>query len=173
MITYNQAFDYYHAMYRFVRFLTRTQHMDYIEVERLRIWDFYFLFPDEVHNITIKQTEKDIKELKKRFIKQKNNPYNKVFDPKKIFERIKPYQLAALQCLASYGIIDKEHLVLNQVTVISDKLIKEYENKFEELTYTEQNVITLMTVHFSKISLFGSDGLKSRSKLMVSKYDSE
>jgi len=171
MIIYNQAFDYYHAIYRMIRFLTHYKHSEFIELDRLRIWDFYFLFPQEVHRITLTKTDNDIRELRKRFIKEKNNPYNQVFDNKKVFEKLRPYQLTALQCLASYGIIDKALLKENRVSIISESLLKEYHSEFEPLSYTEQNVIALMTLYFSDISLFGPDGLKSRTKLMISRYD--
>ena len=171
MIIYNQVFDYYHAIYRMVRFLTHYNKQEYIEVDRLRIWDFYLLFPEQIHSITLKRDEKDIRDLRKRFIKQKDNPYNQVFDNKKVFEKLKPYQLTALHCLASYGIINKNLLKENRVSIISKKLLEESNAKFEELNYTEQNVIAFMTLHFSDISLFGTNGLKSRTKLMVSRYD--
>lgn len=171
MIIYNQAFDYYHAIYRMIRFLTHYKHTEFIELDRLRIWDFYFLFPQQVHKISLTKNEENIRELRKNFIKQKNNPYNQVFDNKKIFEKLRPYQLTALQCLASYGIIDKTLLKENRVSIISDSLLKKYHAEFEPLSYTEQNVIALMTLHFSDISLFGPNGLKSRTKLMQSRYD--
>lgn len=171
MIIYNQAFDYYHAIYRMIRFLTHYKHSEFIELDRLRIWDFYFLFPQEVHRITLTKTEDDIRELRKRFIKEKNNPYKQVFDNKKVFEKLRPYQLTALRCLASYGIIDKALLKENRVSIISESLLKEYHAEFEPLSYTEQNVIALMTLYFSDVSLFGPNGLKNRTKLMVSRYD--
>lgn len=173
MIIYNQVFDYYHAIYRLIRLLTHYKKSPFVEVDRLRIWDFYLLFPNEVHSISLKKDEKDIREIRKRFVKQKKNPYNDVLDKRKVFERLKPYQLTAINCLASYGIIDKEMLRENRVSIISEELLANYNSKFEELTYTEQNVIAMMTLYFSTMSMFGPDGLKSRTKLMVSKYDAE
>src|ERR1700744_6534978 len=145
MIIYNQAFDYYHAIYRLIRLLTHFKHEKYVEVDRLRIWDFYLLFPEQVHSISLKKDDQDIRELRKRFVKPKNNPYNQVFDNKKVFEKLRPYQLTALQCMASYGIINKDLLSENRVSIIAEDLLSEYNQRFEELTYTEQNVITLMT----------------------------
>ena len=172
MIVYNQAFDYYHAIYRMIRLLSSYSREQFVELDRLRIWDFYFLFPEQVHQITTKQNEDGVREIRKRFIKPKNNPYKQVYDNKKLFEKIKPYQLSAIHCLASYGIIDKEQLALNRISVISEDRLKEYNNKLEELSYTEQNVIMLMTSYYATISLFGPDGLKARTHLMVSRYDS-
>lgn len=171
MIIYNQAFDYYHAIYRMIRFLTHYRHSDFIELDRLRIWDFYFLFPQQIHTITLTKSDEAIRDLRKRFVKQKDNPYNQVFDNRKVFEKLRPYQMTALHCLASYGIIDKKLLKENRVSIISENLLEKYHENFEPLSYTEQNIIALMTLHFSNISLFGPSGLKSRTKLMISRYD--
>jgi hypothetical protein len=171
MIVYNQAFDYYHAIYRMIRLLTHVKMDNFVELDRLRIWDFYLLFPEQVHTIKLKDGDKEIRELRARFVKQRNNPYNQVFDNKKVFEKLRPYQLTALQCLASYGIINKDLLKENRVSIISREILKDYEGRFEKLGPTEQNIITIMVYHFSSISMFGEEGLKSRTKLMVSKYD--
>lgn len=170
MITYNQAYDHYHAIYRMIRILTKYEHSSYVELDRLRIWDFYLLFPEQVHNITLKQSDSEIRRIRKEYI-TKSNPYNSIPDPKKIFERLRPYQLAALHCLASYKIIDKSLLQENRVTIISKDILQNYEAKFEPLEPTELNVITLMVNHFNTLSMFGPDGFKSRTKLMVSRYD--
>lgn len=173
MIIYNQAFDLYHCIFRLLNFLNRFNPGDIIEVDKLRIWDFYFLFPNKVHDIRLKKSECDIKRLKKEYIKQTNNPYEIIFEERKIFEKLKPYQLSALNCIASYGIVNKEMLTQQRVTIENKELLNEYISKFGELSPKEKNVISLMTLHFYDISLFGKDGLKSRTNLMESKYDAE
>lgn len=102
MIVYNQAFDLYHAIFRILHFLNRFQAGDIIEVDRLRIWDFYLLFPNKINDIRLKQYESEIRKIKKEFIKDSDNPYEMITDERKIFERIKPYELNALNCIASY-----------------------------------------------------------------------
>jgi hypothetical protein len=171
MIVYNQAFDYYHAIFRMIQLLTHFKRNEYVELDRLRIWDFYLLFPNKVHEIKLKRNEDDVKSLIKRFIKEKDNPYNEVFDNKKVFEKIRPYQITALKCLASYGIINNELLKQNRISIISDKMLQSFQVRFEELSEKEKNVIAIMTSHFSYVSMFGPDGLKSRTGLMESKYD--
>ncbi len=70
MIIYNQAFDLYHCIFRILNFLNRFNPSDIIEVDKLRIWDFYFLFPNKVYDIRLKQNESDIRKLRKQYIKQ-------------------------------------------------------------------------------------------------------
>lgn len=171
MIVYNQAFDLYHTIFRILHFLNKFENGEKIEMERIRIWDFYLLFPSKIHEIRLKQTESDIRKLRKEFIKDSNNPYEKIYENRKVFEKIKPYQLAAINCIASYGIIDKLSINQQIVKILNKEILKEFVNNFDELTPKEQNVISLMTSHFNQISLFGTDGLKNRTSLMESRYD--
>jgi len=171
MIVYNQAFDLYHTIFRFLQFLNRFENGTVIEIERIRIWDFYFLFPSRIHDITLKKSESDIRKLRKVFIKDSNNPYEKITEDRKIFEKIKPYQLAALNCIASYGIIEKEFLSQHRIRISNKEVLVQFVENFEELSPREKNVISLMTSHFNQMSLFGSNGLKSRTNLMESRYD--
>lgn len=171
MIVYNQAFDLYHTIFRFLQFLNRFDNGTLIETEKLRIWDFYLLFPSKIHNIRLKQSESDIRKLRKEYFKDSNNPYEKIPEERKIFEKIKPYQLAALNCIASYGIIDKSLLNQQRIAIVNKEILKQFVDNFEELSPKEKNVISLMTSHFNQMSLFGSDGLKSRTNLLESRYD--
>lgn len=171
MIVYNQAYDLYHTIFRFIQFLNRFDEGSLIEIERIRIWDFYLLFPSKIHSIKLKQGESDIRKLKKRFIKDSKNPYERISENRKVFEKLKPYQLAALNCIASYGIIDKSHLNQHRISILNKNILKEFVLKYEELSDKEKNVISLMTSHFNQVSLFGEDGLKNRTKLMESRYD--
>lgn len=171
MIVYNQALDLYHTIFRILHFLNKFENGAEIEIERVRIWDFYLLFPSKIHEIRLKRDETDIKKIRKEFIKDSNNPYEKIAEDRKIFEKIKPYQMAAINCIASYGIIDKSSLNQQRILITNKNVITEFVEKFEDLTPKERNVIALMTSHFYQVSLFGTDGLKSRTNLIESKYD--
>ncbi len=173
MIVYNQAFDLYHTIFRFLHFLNRFDSEDFIEFDRLRIWDFYLLFPSKIHSIRLKRNESDIKQLRNRFIKDSNNPYERITEDRKIFERLKPYQIAALNSIASYGIIDKSLLNQNRILIVNKEILDEFVYSIHDISDKEKNVIALMTGHFNQVSLFGVDGLKNRTKLMESKYDAQ
>ncbi|OAV66754.1 hypothetical protein Barb4_02758 [Bacteroidales bacterium Barb4] len=171
MIVYNHALDMYHTIFRFLQFLNRFDVETQIEVDRLRIWDFYLLFPNEIHTIRLKKDESDIRQLLKQFVKEDENPYEIIAEERKIFEKIKPYQLAALNCIASYGIIDKSVLNRQRILITNKDLLNEFVNNFGELPAKERNIISLMTSHFYQMSMFGKDGLKQKTNLMESKYD--
>jgi len=173
MIVYHQAFDLYHSVYRILQILTHFERSEYVEIDRLRIWDFYLLFPDKMSTIKLKKDEADIKALIKNYISSKENPYENIIDNRKMFEKIKPYQFTAIKCLASYGIINKEFLSENRVTIISKTILENHVAKFEPLSAKERNVIGLLTSHFYQISMYGPMGLKDRTKLLESRYDAQ
>ena len=83
MIIYHQAFDLYHTVYRMVQLLSYFKRKDYVELDRLRIWDYYLLFPNKISNITLKREEKDIKALIKNLIVRDSNPYEEIQDDRK------------------------------------------------------------------------------------------
>lgn len=173
MIVYQKSFDLYHTVYRMIKLLAHFKEEGLIEIDRLRIWDYYLLYPNKMQEIKLKQNEKDIRKIIKNFISSKDNPYERVLNDRKMFEKIKPYQMTAIKCLASYGIINKDYLSENRITSISSNILSEYEEDFKNLSVQEENAIKLLTSHFYKVPLFGKDGLKSRTGLLESKYDAQ
>lgn len=171
MIVYQKAFDLYHTVYRMIKLLAHFKGDGLIEIDRLRIWDYYLLYPNKMQNIRLKQTEKDVKIVIRDFISSKENPYENVLNDRKMFEKIKPYQMTAIKCLASYGIINKDYLSENRISNISKNIFNEYADDFKNLSIQEENAIKLLTSHFYQMSLFGLDGLKNRTGLLESKYD--
>ncbi len=171
MIVYQQAFDLYHTVYRMLKLLAYFKRDDYVEIDRLRIWDYYLLFPNKMDTIKLKREENDIKQIIKTYILTKQNPYEQILNDRKMFEKIKPYQMTAIKCLASYGIINKDYLSLNRITTISKNIFDKYSEDFKHLKPYEENTIKLLTSHFYQIPLNGAYGLKHRTNLLESKYD--
>ncbi len=171
MILYNNAFDLYHTIFRILHLLSKIEEDKVIEIDRIRIWDYYLLFTNEIFNIKPIRNKKEYNQLLKKLNIKKNNPYQQIYDQRKTLEKIKPYQLSALNCLASYNIIDKEYLFKEEVKINSFDLLKGYIQSVGDLSDREKNIITIMTSFFRDISLIGNDGLKKRSNLMESKYD--
>ena len=171
MILYNNAFDLYHTIFRMLHLLSKIEDDKVIEIDRIRIWDYYLLFKNEIFNKKPIRNKKEYNQLLKKLNIKKNNPYQQIYDQRKTLEKIKPYQLSALNCLASYNIIDKEYLFKEEVKINSFDLLKGYIQSVGDLSDREKNIITIMTSFFRDISLIGNDGLKKRSNLMESKYD--
>lgn len=171
MILYNNAFDLYHTIFRMLHLLSKVDPAQKIETDKIRIWDYYLLFPNEIFKIKPLKNESEFRAILKQLNVSKNNPYQQIYDERKTLEKIKPYQLSALTCLASYNVIDKDFLLENFIKINSVELLKTYSESVGELSPREKNIITIVTSSFYDISLFGEKGLKSRSNLMESKYD--
>ena len=111
MILYNNAFDLYHTIFRVLHLMSKVDTKDSIEVDRVRIWDYYLLFPSQIFQIKPRRNEIEFKKILKQLNIAKANPYQKISNERMTLEKIKPYQIAALNCLASYNIISKDDLL--------------------------------------------------------------
>ena len=168
MIIYNEAFDIYHCIYRLIAILNHLKN-DSVELERLRIWDFYLTFPQEISNIKfgIKPEDRVIKKL----FPFKNNPYEKISNTRNVFSKMQPYQLIAIKSLASYGVINKDYLILNKITLINKERLGELVSTYTDMSDREMNIIKIMTSYFFYMPLYGEGGLKNRTNLLEYKYD--
>lgn len=171
MIVYNRAFDLYHCIYRMTHLLANCDAEKIVDVDRLRIWDYYLLFPQEVYSIRLLQSEDQIRNLRKQYVKKKKNPFIILPPKRRLFLKLKSYQMTALNCIASYGIIDREVLKDGGVKIINSELLQLYILEIGEISRVESNIISLMTGQFNIVSMIGKNGLKSRTQLMENLYD--
>lgn len=171
MITYNPAFDLYHCIFRMIHIIQRLDDNDCLEVDKIRIWDFYVLFPSKTYTIMIRRNEEDLKSWRKQYINKTKNPYEYNGDNRKLFDRLRPYQMAALSFLVSYGIIDKKHFLNKEIMISNRALLNEFIEKTGTLSQTESNTLSFMSLFSKSMSMLGIYGLKSRTNLIESKYD--
>ena len=151
---YVPAFDPFHAIYRMLNILKRFDGNEMVEVDRLRIYDFYLLFPFQANKTSLKIT-----------------PYNYISNSRRIFERLRPYQMIALSHLASYGLINPEMLLQQKVSVTDTEKMQQVMSQLDEMSPEDVNVLSWLMLSFRNTPLNGVDGLKHRTKLIESKYD--
>jgi len=171
MITYNPAFDLYHSIFRMAYIIASMQEGETYEIDKVRIWDFYMLFPDKVHNIHLKQDEKTIRELRNTKLKKSNNPYEYRGNNRKLFEWIKPFQLSALSCLVSCGILNKNEYLSGRVAVSNHSALNAFVGKVGTLSAREKNTLAFLRILSLRMPLTGIYGLKARTELLEYKYD--
>ena len=172
MRTYNPAFDLYHSIFRMANIAAKLEDGESLDVDKVRILDFYLLFPDKVYSIHLHNDEEKLRECR-NVIKKQNNPYDYQGDNRKLFEWIKPVQVSALGCLVSCGILDKEKYEDGRVCVSDHEALAAFLLKAGTITVREQNVLAFMSVLSRSMSLTGDDGLKARTELLESKFDAE
>ena len=173
MITYNPAFDLYHCIYRMAHIAQKLDDGESFEIDKVRIWDFYLLFPSKLFDVTIRLPETDIRDARNQYVKRIKNPYEYSGDNRKLFEWIKPFQLSALNCLVSYGILSKDDYLDDRVSVANRMTLDTFIEKAGCISPREQNVLSFLSIFSRKMPLTGVDGLKARTKLLEFKYDAE
>jgi hypothetical protein len=173
MITYNPAFDLYHSIFRMAHIVNRLEDGEWFEIDKVRIWDYYLLFPSKLYDLSIKQTEKEVREARKRWIEKNRNPYEYSGNNRKLFEWIKPVQVSALSCLVSCGILSKDDYLNDKVCVSNREALRMFVEQAGDLTATERNTLSFLGLFSRSMPLSGANGLKARTDLLESKYDAE
>lgn len=167
MLVYHPAFDLYNCIYRMLILLDYSK-KEKIELERMRIWDYYLTFPDETRKIVFPL---ELKSLKQIFKEKQKNPYENLDFSNKLIQKMEPYQLTALNNLASYGFIEKRDLLKKYVTKNKNKKIPKEVKSFQaNLSIKKKNVLKLV-VGFEEITNLDIKDLKRRTKLLEYKYD--
>lgn len=101
------------------------------------------------------------------------NPYEYCGNNQKLFEWIKPFQVAALNCLVSCGIIDKNDYLNDRISIINHDILDSFVEKTGQLTTEEINVLSFMGYLSRNMPLTGPYGLKARTQLLEFKYDAK
>ena len=165
MLIYHPAFDAYHAAFRFLLLLQATSKNE-MKFARLRILDFYLLFPSELTEMTL---PKDLVSHRKHW-KSSTNKYNDIIDPRRIFNELEPFQVSGLQLAIASGFVvfnkSRDHVSLS-----SRSLPTSLSSQLDKSTRSQADLLEFLTKSFSSIDLYGRDGLKARTRLFEYRYD--
>lgn len=165
MLIYNPAYDLYHTMFRILQITEKNEHV--MEVDKLRILDFYLAFPAELLEI---QSFRGFNKYKK-YLKAEKNQYERVIDRKRLFFKMEQIQISAMKALVSYSLLDanefKNGKVKRTETPINEQLIVRIQEEFK----TNKNLLTLITGPLASLDLYGHLGLKVKTNLIEFKYD--
>lgn len=165
MLVYNKAYDIYHTMFRILQITDIIQ--DAMEIDKLRILDFYLAFPSELLGI---DSFSGFKKYKK-YLDAERNSYERIIDRKRLFIKMETIQLSAIRALMSYGLIDPNKFRDGIVKRTDKRLSKVLQYRIEEVNNEKENLITLITGPLAAMNLYGHLGLKERTKLIEFKYD--
>lgn len=158
MLVYHPAYDSYHCITRILKILKFLSTKEY-NIDRIRIYDYYLLFPNDIESITL---PKDFNNYKYLVL---SNRYNKVENPSYVFSQLENVQNIALRAIASYGFINKD-LFENDIIQLGE-IDFPYE-LIPELNAIELKYMSFIDTYFEKITL---RELKQRTKLMEYRYE--
>lgn len=165
MLIYSQAYDLYHTMFRILQIMEKTKQD--LEVDKLRILDFYLAFPSELLEI---RSFAGFKKYEK-FIKAETNSYERVIDRKRLFFKMEHIQISAMKALISYNLFDASEFKNGKLKRTDNPLSENLAFRINKANEENQNMITLITGPLASMDLYGHLGLKERTNLIEFKYD--
>ena len=153
MIVYHPIYDTNHCLIRTLKIL-RYLKKDSYEKGRIKIYDYFFLFPCETAHIS----------LPRKYSKYKKictpNRYNKVHDVRNTFLQLDEAQEMTYRTLVAFGFFETD-LILNGI--IKPTGIQIPNGLLADLTGIEIDYMELVANYFETIQL---DDLRRKTKLI-------
>lgn len=166
MLLYHPFFDANHCAFRMLRLLAATP-LTKVELDRLRIWDFYLLFPSHLSRATLPKGSYGIR----KFVDSLKNPYDVLPNARRAFIRLEPIQTTALAHLASIALIEAKQLQEGIISRTSNPIPEGLIPTILERNEREKELVAYLTGIFLRTPLHGKGGLRSRIDLFDDRYD--
>jgi hypothetical protein len=169
-LTYNEAFDPYHAVFRFLRLHLACDISVKLPFDTLRILDFYLLFPFRLQAMKLFSSDTGWRKVSRSYEGQA--PYGTMPDDSTIFARMEPFQRAAAASLVHSGHMASNAWDSNEVRFTTDALPATVTIRCSELNNRMKDVVDILCQIKARYPLGGRDGLKDRTGLLEYRYDS-
>lgn len=152
-------------MFRFIT-IANLQNLESFEFSRLRIYDFLFLFPHFIKDISFPRG-KGISALKRNA--EKISPtYERLPDRKRLFSEMGDYHIQALQILEAKGIFKEVDGIIHIEESFQSSSVKKL---LEDNQYINDEFYKILLNTLNNVELAGDNGLKQRTGLMEYRYD--
>ncbi|WP_425989262.1 ABC-three component system middle component 5 [Ensifer sp. R-19] len=168
-LSYNEAFDPYHAIFRYLRLYFGCNLQEPVPFDKFRILDFYLLYPFRLQNLQLYSDDTSWRSVSKSYTRLK--PYGELPDDNSLFDRMAPFQKTAAESMARAGIICEKAWERNQILFSGAEIGTEVESRCTELNSTMADFISILCQINHRYDPYGRDGLKARSKLLEYRYD--
>lgn len=166
MLIYHQRNDIYHCTFRLLSILNIIGAND-IEFARLKIIDFYIVFPHLISSIGFPKA-KGISKIKKQ-VQTFTIPYENLPSARMLFSEMGDFQLQAIDILKAKRIVDvTEEGIISKGEYFTSEEIQNLiiENNITSKQFYKDFIEVLMECPF-----YGDNGLKKRTGLMEYRYD--
>ena len=161
---YHPRNDIYHCCFRLLSIL--KSYNQPISIEKIRIIDFYLVYPNFVKEITLPRKNGNTK-LKNKYAKM-TPPFEIMPNKKILFSELKDFQYSAISLLRAKCLIELKEKTITKASdycLLPDNFFK------ENNILNDENQVQLINC-LSSIELTGAQGLKQRTGLMEYRYDS-
>ncbi|VWX29896.1 conserved hypothetical protein [Moraxellaceae bacterium 17A] len=159
---YHTRHDIYHCCFRLISIISLAE-VNKIEVDKIRIIDFYLVFPIYSQDIAFPRGQG----VSKKLLKSIEKPFEYLPNKKILFSELKEFQTQALQILMAKDIININDSFVEKglrFEDVSSRILEDNRFKYDEL-YTE------LIKKLMRINLTGDKGLKQRTNLLEYRYD--
>lgn len=168
-LTYNEAFDPYHAAFRYLRLHAACDLSKRTPFDMFRILDFYILFPFRIQNMRFLSEDKGWRKVSRSY--SDRAPYGELPDDNSIFSRMEPFQRAAATSLAHNGFISAAAWDENEILFADVELPPAILSRLSELNGDMSDAMEILCLIRIKYPLSGRNGLKDRTGLLEFRYD--
>lgn len=168
-LTYNEAFDPYHAAFRFIRLNIACRFYEKTSFDMLRILDFYLLFPFRLQAIRLQSEDTGWRKISRSY--QDWAHYGAMPDDTSIFARMEPFQRAAVVSLVQSGHLLAAAWEADQVEFTKLELPIPLVTRCGALNARMADIMTILCQIKARYPLGGRDGLKDRTGLLEYRYD--
>lgn len=169
-LTYNEAFDPYHAAFRFLRLHIGCKISERMPFDTFRILDFYILFPFRMQSMKFLSEDTAWRKVSRAY--SEKAPYGELPDDNSIFSRMEPFQRAAAASLARHGYLSSAAWEENEISFNEFELPTELGNRCETLNEEMSDIVEILCQIWQRYPLGGHSGLKDRTGLLEFRYDS-
>lgn len=169
-LTYNEAFDPYHAAFRFVRLHLACDIQNRVPFDTIRILDFYLLFPFRLQAMRLFDEDRGWRRVSKAYLEKA--PYGAMPDDAVVFSRMETVQRAAASSLVMSGYLARDAWELNEVQFTKEKIPDALRLRCSELNTKMKDFVEILCQIRARYPLGGRDGLKDRTGLLEYRYDS-
>jgi hypothetical protein len=167
MLIYHPAFDASHCLYRLLTILMGVKGNS-VSWERLRVLDFFYLFPSHLKKIN--PWPVPIKAYKSK-LKNISDQFEDISNPARIFFDLKEFQRSAILELVAKGIIDRTDFENGLITLNKSLLPDDFIEFVMNDEFVKSEAYEVISNALPSIEFNGASGLKNRSGLMEYRYD--
>lgn len=168
-LTYHIAFDPFHSTFR--QLLLRELIGKEVEIpqEHVRIVDFFVVFPQRLVKMRLAKNHSKFRNLLNRLKNQKS--YSELPDDQIMFERMRPFQEAAMLTLAIKNYIKSEKLDVGLFCSTPLEIGDEVRERLEAAAKKNSELTDFFKALLFEYPFLGADGLKARTGLGEFRYD--
>lgn len=168
-LAYNEAFDPYHAAFRFLRLHLACDITARAPFDTIRILDFYLLFPFRLQSMKLLSQDTGWRKVSKSY--EDKAPYGAMPDDNVVFSRMEPFQRAAASSLVVSGYLATGAWDQNEVQFTKEVIPDALRLRCSELNARMTDVLEILCQIRARYPLGGRDGLKDRTGLLEYRYD--